>query len=291
MISKNTIGVVGNGFVGGAIVNGFTTYRDLFIYDKNIKKRVNTLEETLDAQYVFVCLPTPMTLAEGGEADLSIMYDFFSTISYRKDQVFIIKSTVPVGTTEKISRLYGLPNIVHYPEFLTARTANSAFICSTRNILGGVDGQNKYTSQVRELLEDRFPSTPIYEVHSNESELIKYSANCFFATKIMFFNELHLLANKIDNIEWENIISGMMSDGRIAQSHMQVPGHDGEYGFGGVCFPKDINALISTMENHGINPLILKSVWEQNKKVRGDWDWSNNESSVSERKKTNDSKI
>ena len=59
-----------------------------------------------------------------------------------------------------------------------------------------------------------------------------------------------------------------------------MPGPDGEYGFGGTCFPKDINALIYTMEEHGVNPLILKAVWEQNKNYRKNWDWAENISAV-----------
>ena len=89
----NSIGVVGNGFVGGAIVQGFSTFNDIFVYDKDPKKSVNTLEEVLDCNYVFVCLPTPMSSAEGGECNLSIIEDFFSGIEYNPDQVFIIKST------------------------------------------------------------------------------------------------------------------------------------------------------------------------------------------------------
>ena len=71
-----------------------------------------------------------------------------------------------------------------------------------------------------------------------------------------------------------------MSDGRIGQSHHQVPGHDGEYGFGGTCFPKDINAMIKTMEYYGMDPSLLKSVWEENKRIRKTWDWEKSESAV-----------
>jgi UDPglucose 6-dehydrogenase len=114
---------------------------------------------------------------------------------------------------------------------------------------------------------------------SDESEFVKYAANCFFATKVMFFNEMLLLAEK-KGLNWKKIEEGVMSDGRIAKSHFQVPGHDGDKGFGGTCFPKDINALIKTFEAEGLDPKVLKAVWEQNKAIRKNWDWAKSSSAV-----------
>ena len=95
----------------------------------------------------------------------------------------------------------------------------------------------------------------------------------------MFFNEIALLCEMLD-VNWDAVLQGIISDGRIGQSHHQVPGHDGDWGFGGTCFPKDINALIHTMEKHGLDPLVLKSVWEENKIYRNNWDWAENSSAV-----------
>jgi len=275
-MQKDRIGIVGNGFVGGAIVQGFSTFKDVVVYDKDPKRSVNTLDEVLSSKYVFVCLPTPMVSSEGGECNLSIIEDFFSGVEYNEGQVFIIKSTVPVGTTKRLREKYGLPNIVHCPEFLTARTARVDFICASRSIIGG---DALYTSMVKSLLEERFPGTPVHITTSEESELIKYASNCFFATKIVFFNEIRLLCDEL-GLNWDSVIQGIISDGRIGQSHFQVPGHDGQYGFGGACFPKDVNAMIKTMEENGMSPDLLKSVWEENKRIREDWDWAENKSSV-----------
>jgi UDPglucose 6-dehydrogenase len=277
-MAKETIGIIGNGFVGGAIVQGFSTFKDIFVYDNDPNKSVNSLDETLNAKYIFVCLPTPMVSAEGGECNLSIIENFFSNVKYKEDQVFIIKSTVPVGTTKRLREEYSLPNIVHCPEFLTARTARVDFICAARSIVGG---ESMYRLMVKSLLEERFPGTPVYLTTSDESELIKYASNCFFATKIIFFNEMRLLCDEM-KLNWDSVIQGIVSDGRIGQSHFQVPGHDGEYGFGGACFPKDVNAMIKTMEEHGLNPELLKAVWDENKRIRKDWDWAKNKSSVLE---------
>ena len=91
---------------------------------------------------------------------------------------------------------------------------------------------------------------------------------------------IHGVHTKIEDIDYETIVFGVGMDGRIGNSHTKVPGPDGDYGFGGTCFPKDINALIHTMEQYGVNPLVLKSVWEQNKNCRKNWDWAENSSAV-----------
>lgn len=90
---------------------------------------------------------------------------------------------------------------------------------------------------------------------------------------------MRLLADKLE-LSWDNVIEGVLSDGRIAKSHYQVPGHDGDRGVGGFCFPKDINAIIQVFKDQGLDPKVLKAVWEQNKVVRENWDWATNPSAV-----------
>jgi UDPglucose 6-dehydrogenase len=112
------------------------------------------------------------------------------------------------------------------------------------------------------------------------AEQVKYTANCFFAVKIMFFNEMRLLSDSLQT-DWDCVLKGVLSDGRIGISHVQVPGHDGDMGFGGKCFPKDINALIGVCEENGVDPMVLKAAWEQNKALRQNWDWAKIEGAVS----------
>ena len=281
------IGIIGTGMVGSAIARGFNLFADVSTYDIDPKKCANTLEEALDNEFIFVCLPTPMEKAEGGQADLSVMLNFFSIIGHKyldilnkNDSVVVIKSTVPIGTTSQLIRDFPNFNIVHSPEFLTARCANLDFITPARNIIGGY---GKSVERLSKLYIDRFPGVPCYAMRPEESELVKYAANCFFATKVIFFNEMKLLCDSL-NMNWDNVLTGVFSDGRIAKSHYQVPGHDGDAGFGGFCFPKDINALISVMESLGIDPLVLKAVWQQNKNVRKNWDWATNPSAVTQSK-------
>ena len=108
---------------------------------------------------------------------------------------------------------------------------------------------------------------------SKESECVKYFANCFLASKLMVFNEMRLLCEALEDVNYETIIEGVVSDRRIGNSHCYVPGPDGEYGFGGTCFPKDINALIHLCGEMDIPARTLLGAWITNLNVRPEQDW------------------
>lgn len=271
------IGIVGNGFVGGAVANGVGNSFGVKVYDKDINRSTHNYDDVIHCDFVFVCLPTPMTSVEGGVCNLSAIEDFFSTLPQDCRGTFIIKSTVPVGTTDRLCKEHPHLKIVHNPEFLTAANANEDFLNADRHIVGG---DVELVLPVVEMYKKLYPDIPVYTMKSKESECVKYFANCFLASKLMVFNEMKLLCESLKDVNYETIIEGVVSDRRIGNSHCYVPGPDGEYGFGGTCFPKDINALIRTMEENGINPRVLSSVWEQNKQVRLNWDWADNESAV-----------
>jgi len=96
--------------------------------------------------------------------------------------------------------------------------------------------------------------------------------NCFFALKVSFLNEMRILADKC-GVQWETAVDGFVRDGRIGHSHLQVPGPDGKFGFGGSCFPKDLRAIIQFAEENGVDTRTLKAAWETNLEVRPERDW------------------
>ena len=102
----------------------------------------------------------------------------------------------------------------------------------------------------------------------------------FFATKISYFNEVKLICDKL-KLNYNKILEGVLSDGRIGISHYQVPGHDGKAGFGGTCFPKDINSFINLMKANGVDPNVLEAAWKTNISVRPEKDWENFSAAVS----------
>ncbi|KKL09140.1 hypothetical protein LCGC14_2568840 [marine sediment metagenome] len=267
---KPKIGIVGAGFVGRAIARGFSLTADVKIYDKDPKRSAHSFEEICNSDFIFLCLPTPMEHAEGGKADLTIIYSVCQQVKdCGTNGIMIIKSTVPIGTTRTLREKFGL-QIIHNPEFLTARNANIDFITPARTILGGT---KDLTHQVAKLFADRFPGNNIFEMTSNESEAVKYIANCFFAVKVIYFNEVFLGLKQAFGLNWEKVMEGVLTDGRIGVSHYDVPGHDGKLGFGGYCFPKDICALIHQLESSGFDPKLLNAAWEQNKLIRPEMDW------------------
>jgi UDPglucose 6-dehydrogenase len=262
-----TVGVVGNGFVGNAVYQNFKDSEITKVFDVNPQRTLNTLEEVLECKYIFVCLPTPML--PDGRCDLSYIENFFKDIpvTYPSEKsLYIIKSTVPIGTTDKLCNLRKDLKIVHNPEFLTAVNAVEDFKSSDRNIIGG---KQEWCFELAEFYRKNFDYIPIQIVKSKESETIKYFANSFLASKVAFFNNLHEICQKFE-LNFDSVKDGICSDSRIGHAHTKVPGPDGHFGFGGYCFPKDINALIDTMEEHGIDASLFNAVWEYNVKVRGE---------------------
>jgi UDPglucose 6-dehydrogenase len=174
------------------------------------------------------------------------------------------------GTTKYLQEKFSNLRFVFNPEFLTERSATFDFINQSRVILGG---EEKYTNKVKKLYKDRFGQyLPVLETTFQTAELIKYMNNLFFATKVSFLNEMKLLADKID-VDWDKAVEGFILDGRIGHSHLSVPGPDGKFGFGGSCFPKDIQALIQFADSNDIEMSVLKGAWETNLRVRPERDW------------------
>ena len=267
------IGIVGNGFVGSAILHGFILHaRDIMIYDKDPKRSTHSMEDLAsNSNVIFVCVPTPMF--ESGECDLSIVESVTADLASCENisnKVVVIKSTVVPGTVEKLAKKYPDMNFVFNPEFLTERKARLDFINTSRIVLGS--DKPSASDTVEELYRLRFPYTQIIKTDFGTAQLIKYMANCFFATKVSFMNEMYQICEAIDG-DWEKAVEGFITDGRIGNSHIDVPGHDGDMGFGGKCFPKDLNAMIKRAEELGVNPSVMKGSWNKNKEVRTDLDW------------------
>ena len=269
------IGIIGKGFVGSAVEYGFSCdlnfKSQIKIFDKNPSLSKNSLSETINSSdFIFVSVPTPAKL--GGEIDLKILDKALFEINEcrKNNSIILIRSTIIPGTSEMFSKKYPKLKIVFNPEFLTEKNANEDFINQSRIILGG---DKNLTKKVSELYKKRFGGRiHIIETNFQTAELIKYMNNCFLATKISFMNEMKLLSNKI-NANWDQAIEGFIADPRVGNSHFNVPGHDGKYGFGGSCFPKDIQALIKFGEHIDIDTEVLKAVWKTNLKVRPEKDW------------------
>ena len=275
------LGIIGNGFVGNAIAHAFIPVMEVKIYDKNPDKCFNTLQDVVnDSDVVFVSVPTPMN--SDGVIDLSIVESVFEDIEKCRQEsseaVFVLKSTVVPGTTRKLKKKHPALPIAFNPEFLTERHARFDFLNQSRIVLGFEkdleEGQtNLVTNKVKSLYDLRFSGNNFIVTNYETAEMIKYFNNLFFAVKVSFMNEMKLVADKLETINWEKAVRGFVSDGRVGDSHLQVPGPDGKRGFGGSCFPKDINAFMTFADSIGLDLGVLKGAWKTNLNVRPEKDW------------------
>ena len=277
------LGIVGRGFVGSAVEFGFSPQTgcdidNMFIYDKDKSKSLHTLEDVvIHSDIIFLSVPTPSN--EDGSVNLNYVEDALQEISeitsdieqgaFSLDNIILIRSTIPPGTTRKLQQKYQNLNLVFNPEFLTESNHKLDFVNQDRFILGGdLDD----TEKVADLFEYRFPRVPLLQTDYETAELTKYMNNCFLATKVSFLNEMKQISEKC-GADWDVAIKGFLMDSRIGQSHYQVPGPDGKLGFGGHCLPKDINALKSFGESLGLNLNTLNGVINTNLEVRPEKDW------------------
>tara|TARA_B100001250_G_scaffold300731_1_gene262408 strand:- start:439 stop:1293 length:855 start_codon:yes stop_codon:yes gene_type:complete len=269
------IGIIGRGFVGSAVQFGFSPNTgcdaEVRVYDKDVNKSQNSLKEVLDeSDFIFLSLPTPSNL--DGSVNLDVVDEALNDIDQinTRDNILLLRSTMIPGSTRNFQKKYPKLNLVFNPEFLTERSAKLDFINQSRYILGG---DPKYTSKVADMYRWRFgKSISVIETNYETAELIKYMNNCFFATKVSLMNEMKLVADAC-GADWEIAVDGFIRDGRIGHSHIAVPGHDGKMGFGGSCFPKDVQAMISLGKSLGLDMHTLSGAWETNLKVRPEKDW------------------
>ena len=274
------IGIVGQGYVGTAVRAVFQKHYYISTYDINSDlSTCDTLQELVtQSNVMFVCVPTPMNT--DGSCNIDIVEDVISDINDsvhidrlnhnpKTDKIVVIKSTVPPGTTDRLNKENDNVTVIFNPEFLTEANFIEDFKNQDRIIIGG---DRPATTRVRQMYSVAFPETPIVKTGPTTAEMVKYMTNSFLAVKVSFANEIKLICDKLD-VDYDKVVEYTTYDERLGKSHWAVPGPDGHSGFGGSCFPKDINALIDVAINLGVEPKVLKGTWETNLKVRPEQDW------------------
>ncbi len=271
---KDKIGIIGQGFVGNAVYQGMKNLFEVSTFDINgncTELSLFNLIEKVDI--TFLCLPTPMK--KNGECDLSIVRNCLSQVDMivkslnKKDFIVIIKSTIPPGTTEILNKENKNLNIVFNPEFLTEANAVDDYKNQNRIIVGG---NRPHSSKVKNIFEKVFPQVPIIKTSSTIAEMIKYVTNTFLATKVSFANEMYQICQGLD-VDYDKVMEYAKYDDRLGKSHWSVPGPDGDYGYGGHCFPKDDAALQYVANEMNVSTTILSATIDKNKEVRTNKDW------------------
>ena len=263
------IGIIGQGFVGTAVYEGLKQYFKIETYDIAKKSTCSSIGEVCEkSDVVFVCLPTPMH-PDGSCSKLIVQKVLNEINDLNTCNTVVVKSTIPPGTTEQWNKKYNNIQIVFNPEFLTEANSIEDFKTQNRIIVGG---PRPASTKVARLFRKAFPKIPIIKTGSTHAEMVKYVTNCFLATKVSFANEMFKVCNELD-IDYDKVIEYAKFDERLGYSHWAVPGPDGDFGFGGHCFPKDMNALIYLGDRLGVDLKTLKSALETNNKVRQNRDW------------------
>ena len=264
---KFRIGIIGYGFVGQAVEYGFSNH-EIHVYDKY--KDFESLAEVVDkSDYIFVCLPTPIREDESG-IDLSIMDEnmkILAKLTKGTDKIIIIKSTVVPGTTAGYIRKYPESLFCFNPEFLREASFLQDFVNADRIVIGASNDQ--VSRRVSAMYQAELPLAPIYQTDPTSAEMVKYMANCFLATKVIFANEMAEICEKL-GIKYEEVKKMVVADKRILDGHLDITTLKG---FGGKCFPKDLLALRAMARGKGVDTKILDAVWAKNLKVRKSKDW------------------
>jgi UDPglucose 6-dehydrogenase len=238
------IGIIGKGYVGGAMYENFKDYFSVEVYDTDPNKKTKELTDLVKwAEILFVCVPTPMR-QDDGACDSSIVESVVKQIAdINKNKIVVIKSTVPPGTSKRLAKETGMA-IGFNPEFLTEANYILDFKYQPLIVIGADD--EGLSNIIYDLYYDfnlRVKSqSQIKHCSTDEAEMFKYLANCFLATKVTFLNEMYRLCNTV-GINYNNVADIAKADKRLGHTHWKVPGPDGKFGFGGSCFPKDMNAL------------------------------------------------
>ena len=269
------VGIVGQGFVGKALKAGFEKYYEVDTLDLDKDKcTVDYLEDIVElANIIFVCVPTPMK--KDGSCDTSIVEAVVKDINDMvvsrnvSDRVVVVKSTVAPGTTERLNKICQNIQVVFNPEFLTESNYIEDFRNQNRIILGG---PRPGITKVKRFYSKIFPKTTIVKTGSTIAEMVKYMTNTFLATKVSFANEMFQICDKL-NIDYDKVVEYSTYDERLGKSHWAVPGPDGHLGFGGSCFPKDLNALIHLARNLDTSLNTIGGAWDTNLDVRPEEDW------------------
>ena len=235
---------------------------------------VDYLEDIVElSNIIFVCVPTPMR--KDGSCDTSIVEgvvkDINNVCNVRKyeNKIIAIKSTVPPGTTNRLNKENQFVSVIFNPEFLTEANFIEDFRNQSRIIIGG---ERPSTTKLRQVYSLAFPDAKIVKTGSITAEMVKYFTNTFLATKVSFANEMKMICDHLD-IDYDKVVEYSTYDERLGKSHWAVPGPDGKLGFGGSCFPKDINALIKVAEKWDLPVNVLSSAWDTNLLVRPEQDW------------------
>jgi len=218
--------------------------------DFQVTNNLNSvIDDTVDA--FIITVPTDGLLGEG-ILDTSIVDSVVKQIlAFKPNAFIIIRSTVPIGHTQRLNNMYHTKEIIFSPEFIREGVSYNDNLYPSRIIVGDRDSQNKWFGNLL-LEETTIKDSPVMHMGTSEAEAVKLFSNSYLAMRVAFFNELDTFANS-KKLDTENIIKGVSLDSRIGNYY-----NNPSFGFGGYCLPKDSMELISEFD--GIPNALISSI-------------------------------
>lgn len=232
------IGIYGVGVVGGALARFLESN-----FHTVLKKdpRLSLAQEFINLDAIFICVPVP---TKGFKQDLSIVESILEEWRFSEVPIFM-RSTVLPGTADSLAERFKC-QVISCPEFLTERQADED--TAKLPVIYGKKGFR--------IIPRLFPEHKRTTMENAECEMAKYAHNCFGALKVTYFNAIKLQCEKI-GIDYEAVLDGVLASGHINRPHTMVPGPDGQRGYGGSCFPKDMEAFVGYLRSDIFGKMLL----------------------------------
>lgn len=257
------IGIIGYGYVGDAVKNGFEN-KGFTVKAHDKFKESDSFEDVASCDFIFICVPTPSK--EDGSINLSIIDEVIERLADARSQgIITVKSTVIPGTAQGYQNKNPSLTIISNPEFLKERSTRYDFLHPDKIIIGYTVGNKLAAQKSAELYQDF--EAPIKIVKSEEAEMTKYMVNAYLYTRVIFANEIYDICQALD-INYEKVRGCFELDKRVAPGHFDVS-HGGYRGVGGACLPKDLAALISKAEALTLSPELFEALRRKNKRLMG----------------------
>jgi len=268
--AKKKVAVIGYGYVGKGVYNFFKDNFETIYFDPNVSGSA-AKEEINKCDLGVICVPTPM--GDDGACDLSIIEE---ALGWLATPLILIKSTIPPTTTKNLVEKTGKkicfsPEYMgegggvkyHIPFWKYPHPENMKF--HNFQIIGG---DKKTASAILDFFVSVMgPDARFHIVDSTTAELVKYMENAFIATKVLFCNEFFSVAEAF-GVEYKELRELWLLDTRMGRMFSAV--YPDRRGFAGKCLPKDINAIVKASEKAGYDPKFIKSVLENNERIRSD---------------------